>query len=246
MFLNSMKVMLTSLIGLSLTGFAFGEMQTWTNKEGKTVQLELLKVTEKNGELIGEFKMVNGNGASIKASDLSEPDAKRLSDFKAAPAAGAVPAAVTSVYDKLLEGNLQKLQGKSLKSYKGATKPTKYYVFYHTASWCPPCRKFTPDLVDFYNKNKPNNDEFEVILITSDSDEKSMEDYTVDKQMPWPQLELSKVDRFKKEFKHPGRGIPNLVITDLKGQIIKTSYEGDKYIGPAAVMNHLATLLTKK
>ncbi|NJR41373.1 MAG: hypothetical protein HC767_00675 [Akkermansiaceae bacterium] len=61
--------------------------------------------------------------------------------------------------------------------------------------------------------------------------------------MPWPQLKLSKVDNFKKEFKHPGKGIPNLVITDLQGKIIKSSYEGETYIGPRAVMSHLETLL---
>jgi thiol-disulfide isomerase/thioredoxin len=241
-----MKVILTSLIGFALTSFASAEMQTWTNKAGKSVQLELLKVTEKNGELTGEFRMVNGNAAIIKASDLSATDAKRIADFKPAAPETAPAAGPTSVYDGILEGDLEKLTGKSLKPCKDATKPTKYYVFYHTASWCPPCRKFTPSLVDFYNKHKPNNTEFELILITHDSDEKKMEEYTVEKQMPWPQLKLSKTERFKKEFKHPGRGIPNLVITDLKGEIIKNSYDGDNYIGPNAVMNHLETLLKKK
>jgi len=72
-----------------------------------------------------------------------------------------------------------------------------------------------------------------------------MENYSVEKKMPWPQLKLSKVEKFKKEFKHPGTGIPNLVLCDLEGKLIKTSYVDGKYIGPHAVMQHLETLLAK-
>jgi len=100
-------------------------------------------------------------------------------------------------------------------------------------------------LVEFYNKNKPGNPDFELILITCDSDEKAMEEYAVEAKMPWPQLKLSKTEKFKKEFKHPGGGIPNLVLTDLQGNLIKTSYEGETYVGPGVVMNHLETLLKK-
>jgi nucleoredoxin len=136
-----------------------------------------------------------------------------------------------------------KLSGKSLKSFKDLKKPTKYYLFYYTASWCGPCQKFTPSLVDFYNQKK--NDEFEVILISSDSDEAAMERYAVDKKMPWPQLKISKRDKFKKEFKHPGTGIPNLVLCDLEGKLIKTSYVDGKYMGPSSVMQHLQSLLSE-
>ena len=47
------------------------------------------------------------------------------------------------------------------------------------------------------------------------------------------------------EFKMRGGGIPNLVLTDLEGNLIKTSYEGKKYVGPTVVMNHLESLLKK-
>lgn len=59
------------------------------------------------------------------------------------------------------------------------------------------------------------------------------------------ELELSKVEKFHKQFSHPGRGIPNLVLCDLQGKLIKTSCEGEQYIGPTAVMTHLNALLTE-
>lgn len=210
--------------------------ETWTNRDGRSVQLKLLSVTEVSGEKVGEFEMQNGRIAKLKASDLSIDDAKRLADWKPAPV---VP---PSVFDRWLDGNLVKLEGKSLKrcDYR---KPTKYYLFYYTASWCPPCQKFTPKLVEFYDAQKPKSDAFEIILVTSDEDEKSMEEYSVDKKMNWPQLKFSKVEAFKKNFRHPGRGIPNLVLTDIDGNILKTSYVGDEYYGPTPVMRHLGQLL---
>ncbi|NJR41374.1 MAG: redoxin family protein [Akkermansiaceae bacterium] len=124
--------------------------------------------------------MRDGRAVMIKASTLSEADAKRLAEWKPAGDAVAATAGPSSVFDKILDGDLLKLDGKSLKSYKDGKKPKKYYVFYYTASWCPPCQKFTPSLVDFYNKNK--NDDFEVILITSDEGEKAMEEYAEEKR----------------------------------------------------------------
>ena len=190
----------------------------------------------------GVFKMRNGRKVNIKQADLAEADVKRLADWKpaAAPASGAA-----SVFDEALDGNLVILDGNKLKKHELASKPTKYYLFYYTASWCPPCQAFTPSLVKFYKANKPNNDEFEIILVTSDSEEKDMEKYAISKDMTWPHLKLSKADKFQKKFNHPGGGIPNLVLTDLEGKLIKTSYEGKNYLGPTVVMDHLAGLLKK-
>ena len=233
------------LLACLLASSAHAEFRTWTRSDGKTAELDLVTVTDAGGEKSGQFKMRNGTTVTLKQSVLSEADGKLLADWKPASTAAPAAAAGSSVFDATLAGNLLTLQGKSLKTFKGMVKPTKYYLFYYTASWCGPCHKFTPSLVEFYNKYKPDNHEFELILITSDSDEKAMEGYAAEMKMPWPQLKLAKVPKFKKEFKHPGGGIPNLVLTDLQGTLLKTSYEGATYLGPNVVMEHLATLLTK-
>ena len=223
---------------------ASAEFRTWTRTDGKTAELELTGVSDVNGEKSGDFKMRNGKTVTLKASSFTDADAKLLAEWKPAPAPSD-PAAAASVFDGVLDGDLVKLSGKSLKSFKDFQKPTKYYLFYYTASWCGPCHKFTPSLVEFYDKNKPGNQEFEIVLISSDNDEEAMEEYAAEMKMQWPQLKMSKVEKFRKEFKHPGGGIPNLVLTDLQGNLIKTSYEGKTYVGPTVVMNHLATLLKK-
>lgn len=240
--MKSSLILLT--LGL-LAGSAFAGFETWTSKDGKAAELELVSVSDSGGEKAGEFKMRNGKTVTIKASALSEVDAARLADWKSPAATETAPAvqAAPSVFDKILEGNLVKLDGKSLKRFSEPVKPAKYYLFYYTASWCGPCHKFTPSLVQFYDKYRSKGNDFELVLITSDSDEGAMEEYAAEMKMQWPQLKLSKADKFKSEFKHPGTGIPNLVLTDTQGKLLKGSYEGGSYVGPTVVMNHLEKLL---
>lgn len=212
-----MKILLTSLIGFSLANLAHAEFRTWTRNDGKTAELDLVSVTEANGEKSGEFKMRDGRSVTLKASGLTAADAEMLAEWKPA-ATAATNAAAASVFDEILDGNLVKLDGKSLKTFKDLKKPTKFYVFYYTASWCGPCQQFTPSLVEFYQKNK--NDTFELVLITSDGEEGDMEDYAASKKMPWPQLKLKKADDFKKQFKHGVSGIPSVIVCDLEGKIV--------------------------
>lgn len=235
-----MKAKHLALTAALLTGTLHAEFRTWTRSDGKTAELELTGTSGEGDAIKGSFKLKNGKSIELAASELSEADAELVKAWK--PEETAAPVAA-SVFDDFLDGNLEKLDGNRLKRYELEKKPTKYYLFYYTASWCPPCQKFTPSLVKFYDEKKPSSDEFEIILVTSDSDDAAMQDYAKQKGMNWPHLKLSKVDKFKKEFRHPGGGIPNLVLTDLDGKLIKTSYEGKNYMGPAVVMNHLAGLL---
>ncbi len=208
------------LLSLMLSGVACAGFEQWTNKEGNTAELELINVSESDGEKSGVFKMRNGRTVTLKASDLAEADAQRLDEWQPAEATAESTAAGSgSVFDKYLDGNLVKLDGRSLKNHREEVRPQKYLIFYYTASWCGPCQAYTPSLVEFYNKNK--NDNFEIVLISSDSSEKAMEEYAREKEMPWPQLDLGRdTQRFKKEFEHGVTGIPSVVVCDLDGEIV--------------------------
>lgn len=201
------------LLSMLSAGISHAGFEPWTNKDGKTAELDLVNVVDKDGEKAGEFKMRSGATVTLKTTDLSEESAAKLKAWQ--PPAAAVEAK-PSVFDGTLDGNLERLDGKKLKKCDDATKPAKYYLFYYTASWCPPCRAFTPTLVEWYEKNK--NDNFELVLITSDRDEAAMENYAAEKKMPWPQLKHRKAEDFKKNFQHGVRGIPSLIVCDLEGK----------------------------
>jgi thiol-disulfide isomerase/thioredoxin len=210
---TSILILLNGLLAVS----ASAEFRVWTRNDGKTAELDLVSVTDSGGIKTGAFKMRDGKSVSLAANTLAEADAKLLEEWKPAEAAPSTPTTV-SVFDEMLKGNLQKLSGKSLKSFKEPVAPAKYFIFYYTASWCGPCHKYTPSLVEFYNANK--NPNFEIIVITSDTDEKAMEDYAKEAKMPWLFLEMNKAKNFKKDFPHEVTGIPSVITCDLKGNIV--------------------------
>lgn len=81
---------------------------------------------------------------------------------------------------------------------------------YFSASWCPPCRRFTPVFAGVYEELASKGD-FEVIFVSSDRDEDSFKDYF--SKMPWLSIPFSDsetVKRLKELFKV--RGIPHLVV----------------------------------
>lgn len=204
------KLILTLLLLTALPALA--EFRTWTNSEGQEAELELRSVEEVDGEKVGLFGMKSGRAVRLKSSQLSAEDAKILESWKPSEPAG------QSVFSDVLDGNLVVLEGGKFEDVTDHQTPKKYYVFYYTAYWCPPCRAFTPSLVQWYNKNK--NDNFELVLITSDSDKSDMLKYAKDKKMPWPQLQFSKTRSFKKKFDHGVSGIPSLIVCDLKGKVL--------------------------
>ncbi|KAM1170794.1 hypothetical protein ACFX15_020681 [Malus domestica] len=93
----------------------------------------------------------------------------------------------------------------------------KIVGLYFSATWCGPCLRFTPDLVEVHQELAAKGD-FEVVFISSDRDEESYTGYF--SKMPWlsiPFWDSETRKRLKEFFKV--RGIPNLVIIDANGKV---------------------------
>ena len=116
---------------------------------------------------------------------------------------------------KLLKGNLVRCQNGLLTSYYDEElNRKKIYGLYFSAHWCPPCRKFTPQLVEYYNKIAREHPEFEIIFISADKTADAMAGYMRDTGMPWPAIDYAKVPTMGALNKYAGSGIPDLVIID--------------------------------
>ncbi len=95
-------------------------------------------------------------------------------------------------------------------------------IFIYYSYRCPPCRTFTPLLTELYEEYH-NEKNFQIIFISSDSDQKSFNDYY--KTMPWLALDY-KEQRKREELlrKFNVTGIPKLVLIDGdSGEIICTN-----------------------
>ncbi|WVZ57237.1 hypothetical protein U9M48_007646 [Paspalum notatum var. saurae] len=89
-------------------------------------------------------------------------------------------------------------------------------ALYFSASWCPPCRRFTPKLVETYKElDSQDKSLLEVVFVSRDRDEESFNAYFA--KMPWLAVPFSDsecVKRLVSRFKIIG--IPHVVILNAE------------------------------
>lgn len=102
----------------------------------------------------------------------------------------------------------------------------KIVGLYFSGSWCGPCHRFTPKLVEAYEELSTKGD-FEVVFISSDRIDEAFEAYFA--TMPWlaiPYSDSEKGKQLKELFKV--KGIPHLVIVNGDGKVL--SHQGGAII----------------
>lgn len=120
----------------------------------------------------------------------------------------------------------------------------KYWAFYYSASWCPPCRAFTPDLVSFYRDFKPSHPNFELIFVNFDQSDGDMISYMKADSMPWPAVWYSDIDNPDLAAKkYCGSGIPCLVLVDADGTVLSDTFQGGQYTDPHHVIDDIQSMV---
>ena len=117
-----------------------------------------------------------------------------------------------SPMDLLLGSNLLVSVGKK-ESTKSALGDASIVALYFSASWCPPCKAFTPVLSQFYKNAKSLG--VEIVFVSSDRDTTSFNEYF--SKMPWLAIP-HEAEHFRKQLRSDMKlsGIPTLVIIDPK------------------------------
>lgn len=122
--------------------------------------------------------------------------------------------------------------------------PVKYWAFYYSASWCPPCRRFSPSLVSFYNQFKPKHPDFELVLVGDDRTEDAMLAYLKNDAMPWPAVKFDDLhDDSLGVQQYCGKGIPCLVLVDADGKVLSDTYRHGQYEGPEVVVDDIKKMV---
>ena len=128
---------------------------------------------------------------------------------------------LSSVMEDLIQGPLLNSNGKEVSKDVLAGKTIGIYF---SAHWCPPCRGFTPKLVDFRDSNKKN---FEVVFVSSDRSPKAHMDYMKGSKMKWCTMPHGSDAAKALKKKYEVRGIPSLVIVSPDGKTITKNGRGD-------------------
>ena len=131
---------------------------------------------------------------------------------------------------------------------------TRLVALYFSASWCGPCRGFTPLLVEFYNHLKEevaSTHGLEIVFVSSDRDEASFQQYY--EKMPFLAMPFSNralAHHAKQMF--GVRGIPSFVVLDsLSGRVVVSPDDSRKEVhqacqrGEQAIESLFKTWLTK-
>eukprot|EP00746_Dinoflagellata_sp_MGD_P118423 gnl/MRDRNA2_/MRDRNA2_54605_c0_seq1.p1 gnl/MRDRNA2_/MRDRNA2_54605_c0~~gnl/MRDRNA2_/MRDRNA2_54605_c0_seq1.p1 ORF type:complete len:184 (+),score=51.33 gnl/MRDRNA2_/MRDRNA2_54605_c0_seq1:47-553(+) len=117
-------------------------------------------------------------------------------------------------------------------SAKDALKGKKV-ALYFSAHWCPPCRGFTPQLSEFYQKANEDSKQFEVVFVSSDDDAEKQSKYMEEMHADWLRIKYDDPMREqlkqkygcfagKEQEKWPEAerrsGIPSLVVVEADGK----------------------------
>ena len=129
--------------------------------------------------------------------------------------------------------SLGELLGNTFVNAKGETvgaealEDKQVIALYFSAVWCPPCRAFTPRLVQAANELREAGKPFEVVFVSSDRSADAMRGYMRDYNMPWLALPYGDQNIRALGSRYNIRGIPALVIIDGNGNTITTQGRGD-------------------
>mmetsp|Transcript_36672 Transcript_36672/g.76969 ORF Transcript_36672/g.76969 Transcript_36672/m.76969 type:complete len:414 (+) Transcript_36672:125-1366(+) len=103
--------------------------------------------------------------------------------------------------------------------------------FYASAHWCPPCRKYTPQLVKFYNDAKrfhasnPRAKSVEIVFISADHDLNGFKNYYA--TMPWLAVPFDADTREHLISWMKVTGVPKLMCLDGRsGKILESNSVG--------------------
>jgi len=88
----------------------------------------------------------------------------------------------------------------------------KVIGLYFSAHWCPPCKAFTPKLVETYKKVKAAGKELEVVFVSSDRDLGQFQEYFA--TMPWLAIPPGDKRKAALSARFEVEGIPSLVFID--------------------------------
>lgn len=228
----------------------WAEMRVWTNVKGETIKADVVGVVDD----FVFFQSLTGKRFKYPVAGLIPADREYLNGWRERRIASGRSVARTTAAQRIplssskiarmVSPHLVKPVGESLRKAPLSMSSTpKYYAFYYSAHWCPPCKAFTPSLVKFYDTMKARGADFEIIFVSADRSEQDMAKYMREFDMNWRAVayDVGRSDPAMKQF--AGAGIPCLVFMDHTGKVLSDSYVNGNYVGPQRVLKDMRQVL---
>jgi len=133
-----------------------------------------------------------------------------------------LPALLLTLKAQAAEFDWSSVFSEGLVNAKGETVATaslkgKVVAVYFSAEWCPPCKAFTPKLVEFAEANKAK---LAVVFVSSDASPEAQSKYMAGYKMPWSATPHGSPAGKALGKEHGVRGIPTLLVFGKDGVLI--------------------------
>ncbi len=115
-------------------------------------------------------------------------------------------------FKALLGDSLLMRDGRTTKSIDAALLGKKIVMLYFSASWCPPCRQFTPMLAKFYTEMRAAGRSLECVFVSADRDEGSFKSYLAEHHGDWCAIPYGSSSRNNTSAYFKVQGIPRLIV----------------------------------
>lgn len=131
----------------------------------------------------------------------------------------------TAVGQKFTDFEMQTPEGKTVKlsDYVGKGKVVLVDFW---ASWCGPCRREMPNLVEAYAKYKNKN--FEIVGVSLDQSADAWKEAIKKLNITWPQISDLKYWNCEGAQLYAVSSIPHTVLIDGEGTILARGLHGDE------------------
>jgi nucleoredoxin len=229
------------ILALSLSWVAYG--QVITSSESPSTTTSTTTASEIPGDLVCEEVVDNtkdevasnvlpsGKPLPDDGNDGSLPSQSSESNSKSIPKVSIVQTGplVDLLGPTILSLSIVNQSNAELRPHNtnDALRGKKVIGLYFSADWCGPCRKFTPELVAFYekmNKRRGRKDEFEIVWISRCRDVNSYGQYFTHMggwyALPPEEAMGSRGAKLGELYKV--KGIPSLTLIDEYGNVITT------------------------
>ena len=203
-----------------------------TSKHGYMFRVRPVLRGESGGSESNLDMSVSEGGNVIPFSNASDVVGARKESSARSGSSSSSNSDILKLFKKLPNDELLAKGGRSRVSLSSAFAGVDLVFLYASAHWCPPCRKYTPQLIKFYNdakkfyKSDPKRTKsIEIVFVSADHDMNGFKTYYA--TMPWLAIPFDADTRERLLSWMKVNGIPRVMVLDGRtGKVLESNSVG--------------------